>query len=620
MEGHLLIGITSILLFGIGAQWIAWRFKLPAILLLLISGIMAGPVFGLIQPDVLMGDLLAPFISVSVAIILFEGGLSLSFSELKNIGGIIGNLVSIGVLFTWGIISLSAHYLFPFGWELSILLGAILVVTGPTVIIPLLRQVRPSGQVGSILKWEGIVIDPIGAMLAVLVFEVILSTSVSAATGLAVMSIVKTIFFGTVVGLAGAALIYFLLKRHLLPDYLQNPINLMVVVTVFTVSNLLQHESGLWATTLMGIALANQKSIPINHITEFKENLRVLLLSALFILLAARVELNGLLDNLSWNLFGFLVIIIFIARPLAVYISTFFSDINWREKLFLCWMAPRGVVAASISSIFAISLAQSGFEHADQLVPIVFLVIISTVTIYGLPASWVARKLGVAKPVPNGILILGVHEWSLKIAEAIKREGFKVLVADSNWKNIAKAKNRDISTYHGNILSEYALEKIDLDGVGRLLALTPNDEVNSLAALRFGEIFGRSYVFQLPPNSRGDKGDKDVSSHLSGRILFHEQLNFEKIATIINRNEPLSVQEITDNSASAAFKEAIGEKYIPLFVITYNNEIHPYTVNNPPAPTKGDKVFYVSINNEEIQNPQQNATSTSQAMQGKDTP
>src|SRR6056297_1405757 len=234
MSATLLIGLTSILVFGIGAQWIAWRFKLPAILLLLISGILAGPVSGLLDPDVLMGDLLTPFISVSVAIILFEGGLSLRFSELKNVGGVIGNLITIGVIITWGITAVSAFFLFDFGWDLSILIGAILIVTGPTVILPLLRQVRPSGQVGSILKWEGIVIDPIGAMLAVLVFEVILSTSFSAATSVAVMSIMKTILFGTLVGLGGAALIYFLLKRHLLPDYLQNPVALMVVVTVFT--------------------------------------------------------------------------------------------------------------------------------------------------------------------------------------------------------------------------------------------------------------------------------------------------------------------------------------------------------------------------------------------------
>jgi len=366
----------------------------------------------------------------------------------------------------------------------------------------------------------------------------------------------------------------------------------MVVVAVFTISNMLQHESGLWATTLMGIALANQKSAHIHHITEFKENLRVLLLSALFILLAARVELSSLLANLNWNIVIFLAILIFIARPVGVYVSTLFSDINWREKLFLCWMAPRGVVAASISSIFAISLTQNGFEQANQLVPIVFLVIISTVTIYGLPASWVARKLGVAKPVPNGVLILGAHDWALKIAKAIHNEGFKVLVADNNWKNIAKANTLGLETYHGNILSELALEEIDLDGVGRMLSLTPNDEVNSLAALRFGEIFGRSHVFQLAPNTKKHTDEKDVSSHLSGRILFDTDLTFEQISKIISANDEISVKEITEENMSGETAEDPEE--MPLFLINNNHEIDPYSVNNPPSPALGDKLFYIS--------------------------
>lgn len=595
MSASLLVGITSILVFGIGAQWLAWRFKLPAILLLLISGILAGPVFGLLDPDALMGDLFTPFISLSVAIILFEGGLSLRFSELKDVGGVIGNLVTIGVIITWGITAVSAFYLFKFGWELSILIGAILIVTGPTVILPLLRQVRPSGQVGSILKWEGIVIDPIGAMLAVLVFEVILSAGLTSATSVAVMSIVKTVILGTLVGLAGGALIYLLLKRHLLPDYLQNPVALMVVVTVFTISNMFQHESGLWATTVMGIALANQKSAQIHHIIEFKENLRVLLLSALFILLAARVELSNLLANLNWEILAFLLILIFIARPLAVYISTLFSDVDWREKIFLSWMAPRGVVAASISSIFAISLAQNGYQQAEQLVPIVFIVIISTVIIYGIPASWVARKLGVAKPVPNGVLILGGHDWALNIAQAIHDEGLKVLVADSNWKHTYRAKNMGLETYHGNVLSEFALDEINLDGIGRMLSLTPNDEVNSLAALRFGEIFGRSHVFQLSPNMRGEAENKDVSGHLSGRILFDDRLNYEQLTKVFGSKENIRVEKISDEETASDFNEKIDKEFIPLFVITEDDEIRPYTIDNPPSPGSGDKVFYIPI-------------------------
>lgn len=595
MTEHFLISIASILVFGIGAQWAAWRFSLPAILLLLISGILAGPVFGLLDPDLLMGDLLAPFISVSVAIILFEGGLSLRFSELEDTGSIIGNLVSIGVVITWTIISLSAYLILNFGWELSILLGAILVVTGPTVIIPLLRQVRPSGQVGAILKWEGIVIDPIGAMLAVLVFEVILTTSVTAATSAVLISIIKTIVFGTLCGLGGAAIIYFLLKQHALPDFLQNPVSLMIVVVVFTISNMLQHESGLWATTLMGIALANQKKAYIHHIIEFKENLRVLLLSALFILLAARVELSELLASLNWNILGFMGIIILVARPLSVYISTLLSEISWREKLFLCWMAPRGVVAASISSIFAIGLAQNGFENANQLVSIVFIVIISTVAIYGLPASWVARKLGVAKPVPNGVLILGAQEWSIKIGKKLQDEGFKVLMADANWNNASKARSQGLEVFHGNILSEFALEEIDLDGIGQLFAFTPNDEVNSLAALRFGEIFGRSHVYQLPPNISRDIEEREVTDNLSGRILFNKELNHVRLSNYIKSMDDLMTVELTKEKKYPDFAENDDEKekIIPLFHIISNQELRPFTVSYTRTPTMGDKLIYI---------------------------
>lgn len=597
MAEHFLISITSIFVFGIGAQWIAWRFNLPAILLLLISGILAGPVFGLLDPDALMGELFTSFISVSVAIILFEGGLSLRFSELKDSGGVIGNLVSIGVLITWIVISLSSYLILDFDIELSILLGAILVVTGPTVVIPLLRQVRPSGQVGSILKWEGIVIDPIGAMLAVLVFEVILTSGVSAATSAILMSVVKTIFLGTLCGLAGAGVIYFILKKHMLPDFLQNPVSLMIVVLVFTVSNEFQHESGLWATTLMGIVLANQKAAYIHHIIEFKENLRVLLLSALFILLAARVELSELMANLNWKILAFLGVIILIARPLSVYASSLFSNISWKEKLFLSWMAPRGVVAASISSIFAISLVQNGFEQASQLVPIVFIVIICTVAIYGLPAAWVARKLGVAKPVPNGLLILGVKDWSILIAKKLKEEGIKVLMADSNLNNASKARSENLDAFHGNVLSEFAIDDINLDGIGKMVAFTPNDEVNSLATLRFSDILGRSNVFQLPANNKLNEDDDEVSDHISGRILFDRDFNYTKLATSIHSEEDLQTAHLTTDYTFSDFMDSDDQdgKKVLLFHITSNNELYPFTIDYPNNPTKGDKLIYLRL-------------------------
>jgi len=595
MSEALLYGLISIVVFGVGAQWLAWRFKLPAILLLLLAGIVAGPLTNLLQPDLLLGDVLAPFISVSVGIILFEGGLSLRFSELRDIGGSVINLVSTGVIITLVIVAYSALHLFDMSLELAVLMGAILVVTGPTVIIPLLRQVRPTGQVGSILKWEGIVIDPIGAMLAVLVFEVIFASGFSEATSIAVTSILKTIFFGTLLGLAGAGLIYLLLKRYLLPDFLQNPVTLMVVLAIFGLSNFFQHESGLWATTVMGIALANQKSARIHHIVEFKENLRVLLLSALFIILAARVQLENLLANLNLNILFFLLILIFIARPLSVYLSTIRSKLSNREKLFLSWMAPRGVVAASISSLFAIQLVDNGYAEAQQLVPIIFIVIIATVTIYGLTASPVARWLNVAKPTPRGFLIVGAHPWARKLGAMLHEQGFKVVVADANWSNINKVRKLGLESYHGNVLAEYALDEIDLDGIGKLLALTPNDEVNALAALRFSDIFGTSEVYQLASGSQMKKDERDdVPDALSGRTLFDEELNYEAMTRMLSEGAFLDIHEITENYTQKDFDERYNGRLIPLFLVKGEQESIPYSTDNRPLPEKGDKIFVLT--------------------------
>lgn len=594
MAESALIGIVSIFVFGIGAQWLAWQTKLPGILLLLLAGIVAGPVTGLVNPDTLMGDLLGPFISVSVGIILFEGGLSLNFKELKEVGGVITKLVSIGVVVTLATTAVAAYYLFDMSIELAILLGAMLVVTGPTVIIPLLRQVRPTGQVSNVLKWEGIVIDPIGAMLAVLVFEAIISSSYSTLTGLAFMSILKTIVFGTVLGLAGAGIIYFLLSRYLLPDYLENPVNLMIVVVIFGASNFLQHESGLWATTVMGIALANQKSVRIHHIVEFKENLRILLLSALFILLAARVDLSELLDVLDWKMAAFLAILIVLARPLSVYVSTIGSSLNWKEKLFVSWMAPRGVVAASIASLFALQLSLNGYEEAEILVPIVFTVIISTVAIYGLSANWVARKLGVSKQSPDGCLIIGAHNWARELALILKGQNIKILLADTNRGNIRKARKMGIKCYHGNMLAEHALDEIDLEGIGKLISLTHNDEVNSLAVIRFKQLFSSAGVFQLSPYTHNST-EQEVPENLSGRILFHKELHFDEISEIWNKGGGFKLVELADELTLEEFKQKEFNPYLPLFHFTKQKKGIPYTHDLSLAPKIGDKVLCLVI-------------------------
>lgn len=590
MSEYIAIGLASVLALGISAQWLAWKTKLPAILLLLSFGIIAGPVTGLLDPDKLMGDLLSPFVSISVAIILFEGGLSLKMSEFKKIGGTVIKLITIGVLITWTLASVAALYILDLGLELSVLFGAILIVTGPTVIIPLLRQVRPTEKAGAVIKWEGIVNDPIGAMMAVLVFEIMITGGFDSISGKAGMTIVTTIVDGTFFGALGAAIMYFTLKKHWIPEYLQNPVTLMVVVGVFVISNHLQHESGLMAVTIMGIILANQKSARIKHIIEFKENLQVLLISALFILLASRLEASSL-EYFNWSSALFLAVLILVIRPISIFASTIGSKLNVREKLFISWMAPRGIVAAAISAVFALRLEQEGYAAAEKLVPYTFIVIIATVTIYGLTAKPVARLLKVAKAEPNGVIIIGAHSWAQVIAHAIKELGFKVLVADSNWENVTTARKSGLETYYGNILSEYAMDEINFDGIGKTLSLTTNDEVNSLASIQFAELFGSSQVFQLPPKSSSAKKDIESSDSLGGRILFGKEITFKKIEDLINDGAVITSTKITEDYTYQQYKKQHSEDSVSLLLISGPDSIQPFCVDNSPSPQNNDIII-----------------------------
>ena len=588
MSEQLLVGLAAILVLGIGAQWIAWRVGLPAILLLLVSGFLAGPVTGFIDPNLIFGELLLPLVSVSVAIILFEGGLSLKFSEVKQLTSVIRNIVTIGVLVSWVLTSVISYFIFGLGLPISVLLGAVLVVTGPTVIIPLLRQVRPSGRVGSIIKWEGIIIDPIGAVLAVLVFEVIISGGLEQATALVLISIFKTIILGLVLGLAGAYLVVLILKRHWVPDFLQNPVALMIVVFVFVCSNVFQIESGLLSVTIMGIALANQKWVSIKHIIEFKENLRVLFIASLFIILAARLSISELNYVLNYKGFLFLALLILVVRPLSIFISTYFSDLNLKEKLFLSWMAPRGIVAAAVASVFALRLSEAGFAQAERIIDITFLVITGTVAIYGISAFPVAKRLGLAKPNPQGILMVGAHSWARSIAKILHENGFQVSLVDSNWANVSAARQEGLRAYYENILIEDLSEDIELDGIGKLIAITRNDEVNSLAALHFIEDFGRSQVYQLSKISKfSAKSEESIPQHLRGRLLFGPEATFAYLDEKFAEGALLKKTALTGEFNYDSFKELYGDKALPMFIIKDNGELVVLASDNTPKPLPG---------------------------------
>ena len=590
MDEHILVGLSAVVALGISAQWFAWRTKLPAILVLLIFGIVAGPVTGWINPDELLGDILSPFVSFSVAIILFEGGLSLRMAEFRKIGGVVIKLITVGIAITWFLAALAAYYILGLSIEIAVLFGAILIVTGPTVIIPLLRQVRPTETAGSVLKWEGIVNDPIGAMMAVLVFEIIMAGGFTNMDGSSALVIVTTIVDGSFFGALGAGILYIMLKKHWIPDFLQNPVTLMLVIAAFTASNLLQHESGLLAVTIMGILLANQKSVRVKHIIEFKENLQVLLISALFILLASRLQVSDLAYfNLQSGLF--IVALMLVVRPVSIYVATWGSKLSLQEKTFLAWMAPRGIVAAAISAIFALRLEQEGFADAQKLVPYTFVVIIATVTVYGLSANPVARLLKVAKPQPKGVLFLGAHSWSLDLACQLQELGLKVMVADSNWENISKARKRNLETYYGNILSEYAMDEINFDGIGKLFALTPNDEVNALASIRFSEIFGSSNVFQLPQSALSIHKESETTEALGGRILFSNEWNHSAIEDLMANPNQLALYRITDGFNLKNFSQKLGKNGIIVAVLNGDDNLLANSLDNPPTTQLGDLII-----------------------------
>jgi len=595
MEEHtILIALSLIAVLGVGAQWLAWRIQLPSILFLLFIGFIAGNM-GWINTDELFGELLFPVVSMSVGLILFEGGLSLKLRELKSIGGSLLALITIGPIITWLLSTLSAFYILKLSLNVSLLLGAILVVTGPTVIIPLLQLVRPKGSVDSLLKWEGILIDPIGATLALLVFEVIQIEDKTHISNEIFLVVGKTLFIGIIFGFLGGWFLLQMLRRFWIPDQLQNPVTLMSVLAVFAFSNVWQEESGLLSVIVMGIVLANQHHTHIHHIVEFKENLRVLLISSLFIVLAARVELDTIRE-LSWTVLAFVLICILIVRPLAVLLSTVRSNLTTKEKIFLAWMAPRGIVAAAVSSIFSLHLVELGFEEAAIVPPITFLVIVGTVLIYGLTAKPLALRLGLAEPNPKGILFVGSAPWVLALAEELDENDIPVLMVDSNRIAISAARMAGLRTYYGSALSERAIGQMDFSGIGRALALTPNDETNALVCVHYATLFGRSKVYQLDSQHKPTPHDKDtLSTSLEGRTLFDESVSFKTLTQLYAKGAIIKKTGITEEFSYQDYKEMYHENSIPIIALTPEDTPVLFTQQDPPTPGPGYTIYSLTL-------------------------
>ncbi|PCI11471.1 hypothetical protein COB72_00690 [bacterium] len=606
-DSYVGIALAMIIVLGVGAQWLAWKIRIPSILLLLIFGILAGPVMRsifegtpfAIDPDALFDkDILLSLVGIAVGLILYEGGLTLNFKELRSTWKPVTLLVTTGALVTWIIAGISAYYFFGLDRPTAILLGAILIVTGPTVVGPMLAHIRPSGDTGLILKWEGIVIDPIGVGAAVLVFEVITSTSTSSGISSIFQSIAITIAAGVGLGVFSALLLQNLLTRFWVPDFLQNPVSLMLVIATFTASNQIMPESGLLATTVMGIALGNQKKVDVHHILEFKENLRVLLIAMLFIVLAARLQIEQL-ASLNWlSVFGFLFVLIVIARPTAVFLATVGAGLTWRERMFLAWLAPRGIVAAAAAAIFSLGLERNGMAGGESLVPITFSVIIGTVAFYGLTTPWAAKLLGVADQNPQGIIFVGAPSWVRSIAKVLTDRGIKVLLIDTNRQNVRDARMAHLPALQGNILTISDITELDLRGIGGVFATTPNDEVNTLALQRFKGIFESSKLYQLP-GTKTKKSSEEASSDRRWRVLFDANAQYGRLESRLHNGWVVKATTISEEFTYDDYHTLYGSTALPLFTVSPAGLMTVSTVDKPVEPEAGDTIIAL-VNPEEL--------------------
>ena len=587
MDNNVLLSIASIGVLGIACQWFAWWVRIPSILFLLTAGILAGPVLNLLNPDVLFGNLLFPFISLSVAVILFEGSLTLKFEDIRGHGKTVSNLVTIGALITWVIIGYSTYRLLNLPIELAFLFGAIVVVTGPTVIIPMLRTVRPNSKVANVLRWEGIVIDPLGALLAVLVFDFIISGQQNNALGTIFLTFGKIIFSGFIIGFVFGWLLGELLRKQYIPQYLRNIFTLISVFAVFVLSEMIESESGLLAVTIMGITMANMKDMDIDNILDFKESLSVLLISALFIVLAARIELHELI-HAGWPAIVLLGIIILIARPISVFVSSIGSDLSFNEKLMIAWIGPRGIVAAAISALFALRLEDAGYSEAVLLVPLTFVIIIGTVVIQSTTAQHIAEFLKVREPSPTGLLIIGAGNVARAIGKELQSHSFKTLITDSTWENIRLARMDGLETYFGNPVSEHADRNLNLSGLGKLLAMSGRLNLDTLACLRFKSEFGANNVYELKTTREKHTEDKHiVSTKHRGYELFSEDADYGNLAYRLRNQAEIKSTQLSDEFTFEQYLKKYEEGIVPMFAIDNKQRLHVFVANGEMQPEPG---------------------------------
>ena len=581
-----MIELAGIIILGILAQWVAWKLKIPAILPLILIGLFVGPIAAeflsedgtkWIEPrwngeeGLFPGGSLFYFVSLAISIILFEGGLTLKKGEIKNVGPVITKLITVGSIVTFFGAAIAAHYIFYLSWEISFLFSALIIVTGPTVITPILRNIPLKKDISAVLKWEGILIDPIGALVAVLVFEFISVDAGGEFTKTAFIEFGKIVLFGTTFGFTFAHGLNLIINKKWVPHYLMNVFSLAAVLGVFILADEFAHESGLLAVVVMGMVLGNSKSPYLKELLYFKESLSVLLISILFILLAADINFEDLMLIYNWNTVILFAVVVFVLRPIGVFLSTQGSSLKLKEKLFISWVGPRGIVAAGIASLFGLKLAEDGVPGAEYITPLVFMIVLGTVILNATTARMFAKIVGVFLTESRGILIVGASKLPRLLAHYLEKNGRHVVLIDSNQNNIAKADELGLEAMNTNIYSDKLLDNIELNDMGFLMALTGNTDINKYAIKQFGDKFGENGSYRLLTSTEMLESKDNIPSE----GIFSYTDDFNSLTNVINKYPSIQEIELKDKEHYHDLIEITSkdEDIIPLFIKDHENDL-----------------------------------------------
>ncbi len=580
----LMVKVAAIGLIGIGAQWVAWRTGRPAIIFLLVAGLLAGPVSGLLDPKSDFDEWRQPLIKLAVAVILFEGGLTLKFADLREAGAAVKRLVFLGVPVGWLLCSLAVRYGAGLSWDLSFLFGGILVVTGPTVIGPMLRAINVPRRVADTLKWEAIVNDPIGAMLAILVYALMTYDGGTIAGVGVLLNVLLASTLAALMGLALGFAIPWLFLRNMVPEYLKAPLLLVTVIASFVLADKIQHESGLITVTIMGVVMANRPTFSSAALRRFKEDLTVLLVSGVFIILSASLDW-AVISQLKARFVFYLLMLMFVARPLTVLLSLTGSDMPMRERLFIAWVAPRGIVAVAITGVFALRLTDDGIPGAELLVPLAFATAITTIVAHGFTAQWWARLLGIDQGEGRALLLLGINRWSLDFGEAMQKAGVKVAMADSgkfaNW----RARKSGIEGHQGDMLDDDFRHHFNWPSYHNVVATSESDAYNALVCTELGPELSFSKVLQAAPDSRGGM------TVPRGGMIFTEPPSIYDLLTRHTEGWVFTRTRITDQFGYGAFRAQLNAEGAPLAVVRPDGSFDLFSTLGSPMVMVGDTVI-----------------------------